>query len=192
MLPLLVVALLFIGVNLTLNWFKKKRIKGKLNVKHIRSILIVAVLVLTVGAVVAIRQSRKPVEAVTPPRETAGVIQPSFQPATADEAQSNRPGATQALPRLVDLGAGKCIPCKAMAPILEDLKKTYTGKLDVEFIDVWQNPDEAKKYNIRVIPTQVFFSPDGKELFRHEGFFGKEDILGKWKEFGFIFNGNNQ
>jgi thioredoxin 1 len=92
-----------------------------------------------------------------------------------------------ALPRLVDLGAGKCIPCKAMAPILEELKKTYAGKLDVVFIDVWENPTEAEKYKIDLIPTQVFFAADGKELFRHEGFFSREDILAKWKEFGHVF-----
>lgn len=88
------------------------------------------------------------------------------------------------LPRLVDLGAGKCIPCKMMAPILEDLKTTYAGRLEVVFIDVWQNPDAGKKYGINLIPTQIFYGVDGKELFRHEGFFGKEDILAKWKEFG--------
>jgi thioredoxin 1 len=93
-------------------------------------------------------------------------------------------GMKAALPKLVDLGAGKCIPCKAMAPILEDLKKTYEGKLIVEFIDVWKNPSAAKPYKIKLIPTQIFYSADGMELFRHEGFFGKDDILAKWKELG--------
>ncbi len=90
----------------------------------------------------------------------------------------------QGIPRLVDLGATKCVPCKMMAPILEDLKKTYAGKMDVEFIDVWENPDAGKKYGINVIPTQIFYDAQGKELFRHEGFFGKEDILAKWKKLG--------
>lgn len=96
-------------------------------------------------------------------------------------------GAAQnamALPKLVDLGADKCIPCKAMAPVLEELKKEKAGKLEVLFIDVWKNPDAASPYNINLIPTQVFFAADGKELFRHEGFFSKEDILAKWKELG--------
>jgi len=88
------------------------------------------------------------------------------------------------LPRLLDLGATKCIPCKMMAPILEDLKKTYAGKMDVQFIDVWQDQAPGRKYGIRVIPTQIFFDAAGKELFRHEGFFSKEDILAKWKELG--------
>ena len=88
------------------------------------------------------------------------------------------------LPKLVDLGADKCIPCKMMAPILDDLKKNYAGKLEVEFIDVWKNQSAGEQYGIRVIPTQIFFSAAGKELFRHEGFFAKEDILAKWREFG--------
>ena len=92
--------------------------------------------------------------------------------------------ASKGLPRLVDLGADKCIPCKMMAPILEELKSEYEGKLIVEFIDVWKNPDEGPKYGIKLIPTQIFFDASGKELFRHEGFYSREDILAKWKEFG--------
>ncbi len=93
------------------------------------------------------------------------------------------------LPKLIDLGADKCIPCKAMAPILEGLKKEYAGKMDVEFIDVWKNPDAGRAHKIKLIPTQIFFAASGKELFRHEGFYGKEDILGKWKELGVDISG---
>ena len=71
-----------------------------------------------------------------------------------------------------------------MAPILEQMKTEYAGKLEVEFIDVWKNPDAAKQYGIEVIPTQIFYDATGKELFRHIGFFAKEDILAKWKELG--------
>lgn len=88
------------------------------------------------------------------------------------------------LPRLVDLGADKCIPCKMMAPVLADLKTNYVGRLEVEFIDVWKKPDAGKPYKIKLIPTQIFFGADGQERFRHEGFFSKEDILAKWKELG--------
>lgn len=99
------------------------------------------------------------------------------------KAQETGPSAGK-LPRLVDLGASKCLPCKMMAPILEELKKEYDGLLAVEFIDVWKNPDAGKEYGVRVIPTQIFYGADGKESFRHEGFLGKEDILAKWKELG--------
>ncbi len=88
------------------------------------------------------------------------------------------------LPKLLDLGATKCIPCKMMAPILEELKKEHAGRMDVEFIDVWENEDAGKQYGVEMIPTQIFFDADGKELFRHTGFLGKEDILAKWKELG--------
>jgi len=192
MLPLLVIVLLFIGFNLALNWFKKIRMKEKITMKHIRSIAIVAVLIVAVGMVVAIRQSKKPIEAATPPVEIVGVSKPALQSSAPNNSQSAKPDTAQTLPKLVDLGAGKCIPCKMMAPILEDLKKSHADKFKVQFIDVWQNPDPGRKYGIRVIPTQIFFAPDGKELFRHEGFFGKDDILAKWKELGFTFNGNNQ
>ena len=88
------------------------------------------------------------------------------------------------LPKLLDLGAGKCIPCKKMAPILEGLKMEYAGRMNVEFIDVWKDEAAVEKYKIEMIPTQIFYDAEGKELFRHVGFYGKDDILAKWKELG--------
>lgn len=88
------------------------------------------------------------------------------------------------LPRLVDLGADRCIPCKMMAPVLADLKTNYVGQLDVEFIDVWKKPAAAERYKIQVIPTQIFYDTTGKERFRHQGFLSKQEILTKWKELG--------
>ena len=92
--------------------------------------------------------------------------------------------AVVGLPRLVDLGADKCVPCKMMVPILEELKTQYTEKFTVEFIDVWKNSGAGAQYGVKVIPTQIFFAADGTELFRHEGFYAKEDILAKWRELG--------
>ena len=88
------------------------------------------------------------------------------------------------LPRLIDLGAGKCIPCKLMKPILDELTKDYAGQFEVVFVDVWEKREEGERYGIRMIPTQIFFGADGKELARHEGFFARKDILAKWKELG--------
>jgi hypothetical protein len=70
------------------------------------------------------------------------------------------------------------------------MKKEYAGRLNVEFIDVWENPGAGKQYGIDLIPTQIFFDAGGKELFRHQGFFGKEDILAKWKELGVEISNN--
>lgn len=96
---------------------------------------------------------------------------------------------TKALPMLLDLGADKCVPCKAMAPIIEEMRETFAGRLNVEFIDVWKNRDAASQYSIQVIPTQIFFDADGGELFRHQGFFSREDMLAKWRELGYEFEG---
>jgi thioredoxin 1 len=74
-----------------------------------------------------------------------------------------------------------------MKPILDELTVEYKGKLEVIFYDVWKNESYAKKYNIEIIPTQIFLDPNDKELFRHQGFFPKADILAKWKELGFDF-----
>jgi thioredoxin 1 len=102
----------------------------------------------------------------------------------APKADATTQAATAKKPKLLDLGAGKCIPCKLMAPVLEELKKDYQETFEVEFIDVWVKPEAAKPYKIETIPTQIFLNADGKELFRHVGFFSKEDILAKWKELG--------
>jgi thioredoxin 1 len=141
---------------------------------------IVVALLVVVAVVVAAKQKGK---APTPKGNAAAQ-------ATVKPAEAAQPAAGQkaAIPRMVDLGAGKCIPCKMMAPILEELKKEYAGRLDVVFIDVWENRGAGEKYGINVIPTQIFLDPAGKELFRHEGFFSKEDILKKWKEFGYTFD----
>jgi thioredoxin 1 len=120
----------------------------------------------------------------SPPSSSNGQV---TIPATKPDGGGQTQQSVAAMPKLVDLGAGKCIPCKLMAPILDDLKKEYAGRLDVVFIDVWQNPDAGKQYGIKIIPTQIFYGADGKELFRHQGFFSKEDILKKWAELGVSF-----
>lgn len=103
-------------------------------------------------------------------QEPSGVVQ---VPSPAQEAK---------LPRLVDLGAHKCKQCIALAPILDALREEYKGRLSVEFIDVWKNPDAAKPYKIRLIPTQILYTAEGKEVWRHEGFISKEDLKALFAE----------
>ena len=86
-------------------------------------------------------------------------------------------------PVLLELGSHSCIPCKKMMPILNELS-TQQSEFTVSFVDVWQSEGKSEQYGIKSIPTQLFFDKDGKELFRHVGFYPKEDILAKWKEFG--------
>ncbi len=85
---------------------------------------------------------------------------------------------------MVDLGAKKCIPCKMMAPIIEALQEEYKGRAVVTFIDVWEKPEEAKKFSIRTIPTQIFYDTEGKEVRRHEGFIDKKSIVAMFDKLG--------
>ena len=85
---------------------------------------------------------------------------------------------------LLDLGATKCIPCKMMAPILAKLEKTYRGKAAIVFIDVWENREQAKRFGIRAIPTQIFFNKAGKEVYRHVGFMAEKDIMAQLQKMG--------
>jgi thioredoxin 1 len=85
---------------------------------------------------------------------------------------------------MIDLGAKKCIPCKMMAPILEKMEKVYQDKAAIVFIDVWENREQAGRFGIRAIPTQIFFNPEGKEVYRHVGFLSEEGIVDQLKKMG--------
>jgi thioredoxin 1 len=100
------------------------------------------------------------------------------------QAEPPKPPEVAALPRLVDLGAGKCASCKMMTPVLEELKREFADLFSVAFIDVWEQTEAAEEYGIRMIPTQIFYDASGKELYRHEGFFSREDILEVWQKYG--------
>jgi len=101
----------------------------------------------------------------------------------ANKVESEKTSSVR-LPRLIDLGRNTCIPCKMMAPILEELKKEYEGRAIVEVIDLRENRDAARKYRIRVIPTQILFDRDGNEVWRHEGYIPKEQLETKLAEVG--------
>ncbi len=79
----------------------------------------------------------------------------------------------------VEIGSVNCIPCKAMQPIMKAVEDEYKGQVKVVFHDVWTSKGklDAAKYNIRIIPTQVFLDKDGKEYFRHEGYYPKVDVV---------------
>jgi len=85
---------------------------------------------------------------------------------------------------MVDLGAKSCIPCKMMAPIMEKLEKDYKGRAAILFIDVWKEPDQAKRFDIRTIPTQIFYDKEGKEVLRHTGFMSEEAIVTQLNKMG--------
>mgnify|MGYP000112008391 CR=1 FL=1 len=130
-----------------------------------RSQIIALVLVaIALGAIVALKATRGPA------------------PTDVSATQPQAPAV--GLPRLVDLGSTTCLPCKQMAPILEELKAELQGKIVVEVIDIAKDPKAADTYAINVIPTQIIFDARGREVFRHEGFLAKADILAQLEKQG--------
>jgi thioredoxin 1 len=91
------------------------------------------------------------------------------------------------LPVLLEIGSHTCVPCKQMMPILMELKAEYPQNFAVAFIDTAIDATAIEQYGIKLIPTQVFLDKDSKELFRHTGFYPKNDIIAKWKELDLEF-----
>lgn len=85
---------------------------------------------------------------------------------------------------LVDLGAATCIPCKMMAPVLEKVKQRFAGKAEVIVIDVRHERDQAQRFQLRAIPTQIFFDREGKEVFRHVGFMDENSVVEQLAKMG--------
>jgi thioredoxin 1 len=108
----------------------------------------------------------------------------AFAAGAADSEPLIRKALASGKPSLVDFGAGYCRPCKKMKPILEGLQKEYSEKANVLFVDVKEEQDMPEKYRIVMIPTQVFYNAQGKEVKRHMGFMDKDDILKVFREIG--------
>lgn len=85
---------------------------------------------------------------------------------------------------LIDLGANQCVPCKMMAPILDKLQKDYKDKAAIVVIDVYKHNDQVQRFGIRAIPTQIFFDPNGKEVYRHTGFMSEKAIVEQLTKMG--------
>jgi|GEM_PF-673365 len=100
---------------------------------------------------------------------------------TKSETQAKKPPAPKSELKVtfVELGSVKCIPCKMMQPIMDEIAREYKGQVEVVFYDVWtpEGRPYAEKYRIRSIPTQVFLDKNGEEYYRHLGFFPKEEII---------------
>jgi len=97
---------------------------------------------------------------------------------------TGREGVSSGLPTLLQLGSHRCRPCRQMTPILDELEAKYARKFRTTYIDVGKNRAAASKYGVRAIPTQIFYDENGREVFRHVGFYSKKDILAVWKELG--------
>ena len=101
-----------------------------------------------------------------------------FDPAAAGEqASASAELPVKGMVTLVDVGAASCIPCKMMAPILEELKREYQGKAEVHFVDVRLDKQAVDRFRVKGIPSQVFYDREGKEVYRHLGFMDKKAMV---------------
>jgi len=88
------------------------------------------------------------------------------------------------LPSIVEFGSTTCAPCRQMKPILDELAVQYKGKVNVVIVEVYDYTELSREYQILGIPTQVFFDASGTEVFRHTGFFSKDEIITRFQEMG--------
>jgi thioredoxin 1 len=72
-----------------------------------------------------------------------------------------------------------------MLVVMQELRTGFPKQLEVQFINVHENPDALNAHGVSVIPAQIFYTNDGRELFRHTGFFSTQDIVAKWRELGY-------
>lgn len=66
------------------------------------------------------------------------------------------------VPTVIDFGSDSCVPCKQMAPVLETLNAEFQDRAAVQFMDVWRYTEGLENFPVQVIPTQVFFTAEGK------------------------------
>ena len=99
---------------------------------------------------------------------------------TIDDAYFSRYVSSSTTPILVDFWAEWCAPCKIIAPVLEELDKDYGGSLQIAKIDVDHNNETSLQYEVRSIPTLLFFK-DGVNVGRMVGAGTKKTILDKLK-----------
>ncbi len=113
---------------------------------------------------------------------TTGTIAKESTPEEHEAFLKNLP--VKGMVTMVALGRKTCPQCKMMAPILEKLKVKYEGKAAIVFINLLQDPEQQYVYRLKAIPTQVFFDMEGKEVFRHVGFFSEKDIIAQLNKMG--------
>jgi thioredoxin 1 len=138
--------------------------------KNGAKIAIVLLLAVAVAATFALRGGKR-AEYVAPPEPPAAVTAP-------------RAVAAAMKPRLLELGSMRCQACLEMAKVLDALRASQGTRLQVDFIDVFEQPEAADRHKISLIPTQIFFDAAGREIFRHTGYFAHDAILAKFRDLG--------
>jgi thioredoxin 1 len=98
--------------------------------------------------------------------------------AARDDSVRADTNAAGAVVTFIEIGSVNCIPCRMMQPVMRQIEQKYGGHVKLIFYDVWTPGGRpyAQKYGIQAIPTQVFLDRNGREYYRHIGYFPFEEV----------------
>jgi len=85
----------------------------------------------------------------------------------------------QGRPTIIEFGASSCASCKEMKLVLEELRRTHGTQIGIAEIDLLKRREVIPRYRIQVMPTQIFFDQQGREIGRHVGVIASADILAR-------------
>lgn len=111
---------------------------------------------------------------------------------TQSKINSDKPSVTNSETKykatFIELGSVRCIPCQKMQPVIKSVEEKYGDQVKVIFYDVWtsQGKEDAKQFDFDAIPTQLFLDENGREYFRHVGFFPEDELVKILKQKGVI------
>lgn len=120
-------------------------------------------------------------EGQAPPQAAAPAERAAVPPATPEELTALIGGGKWAV---IEFGGEHCIPCKAMQPILQELRDGLGEKVVVRNFWIQQHPEVARFHKIMAMPTQVVFNPKGEEVLRHIGKYPLEEFRSALAEKG--------
>ncbi len=111
-----------------------------------------------------------------PPRTPAV---PSSQAATVAVPDPFALSVGQGRPTVIEFGASACASCRDMKVVLEALRKTHGTQVGIAEIDLIRQREATPRYRIQVMPTQIFFDAQGREVGRHVGVIDGAGILAR-------------
>jgi thioredoxin 1 len=131
---------------------------------------------------IAVSETQAPVETTETTNQNLASPKQEQSPVSAT-ISNDKPATPAPKPKqegyqvtFLEIGAESCIPCRMMKPIMKDIAEEYPGVVKVVFHDLYKDRSIGQQYGIRVMPTQVFLDAKGKEFFRHEGFYPKDEM----------------
>lgn len=154
-------------------------LKGAGNVSTGWKLAVVGLVVVAVAGALTLKQTGE-----AGPIPSSEIPFDPSAPVPVEPVPESYESSEDGVPRLVALGAGECIPCRAMAPIRAELRREYAGRLEVDFYDVWKDRQAGAHFGIRVIPTLIYYDAAGRELGRQQGYIPKDVILATLGDLG--------